>query len=79
MQKGFFIQVTSPWRWPKDLSDRGTVILREAAAKGAVSSEMIAEMLKITDRAARKALALLVSKELLVKIGTTKGTAYKLK
>lgn len=78
-QKGFFIQVTSPWRWPKNLSARETKIVQEVALKGAISSKTIAGMFKITDRAARKVLNQVVKKDLLVKIGNTKGTEYRLK
>jgi len=78
-QKGFFIQVTSPWRWPKNLSDREMAIVQEVATKRSISSESIAIMFKITDRAARKVLSQIVKKDLLVKIGNTKGTEYRLK
>jgi len=78
-QRGFFIQVTSPWRWPKDLSDREMAIVQEAAGKGSISSTAVAAMFKLTDRTARKILVKLVHKELLDKIGGTKGTVYRSK
>lgn len=78
-QKGFFIQVTSPWRWPVDMSDKDTAILRETASSGSITSDAVATMNKITERAARKILANLLNKGFLVKIGSTKGSVYKLK
>jgi ATP-dependent DNA helicase RecG len=78
-QKGFFIQVTSSWRWPVGLSDKETTILRETASRGKITSESVATLHKVTDRAARKMLANLANKDLLFKIGSTKGAVYHLK
>jgi ATP-dependent DNA helicase RecG len=78
-QKGFFIQVTSAWRWPNDFSDKVMAILHETASMGGITSEVVARMNQVTDRAARKALTSLVNKGILIKIGSTKGAMYKLK
>jgi ATP-dependent DNA helicase RecG len=77
-QKGFFIQVTSSWRWPIDLSDKETAVLRATASQGSITSDVVASMNKISERAARKVLANLLNKGLVMKIGSTKGSVYKL-
>ena len=77
--KGFFLQVTSPWRWPNTLAKNEVAIVRTAASHGDITSEEVAASLKVTDRAARKILSALVSREVLVKVGSTKGTVYRLR
>lgn len=78
-QKGFFIQVTSLWRWNDSLTAREKDILQEVAEYTTVNSMTIANKFGITDRAARKLLMQLVKKEYLSKTGTTRGSQYKLK
>jgi ATP-dependent DNA helicase RecG len=77
-QKGFFIQVTSSWRWPAGMSEKETAILRETASSGSITSDVVATMNTITERAARKILVNLLNKGFLLKIGSTKGTVYRL-
>ncbi len=77
-QKGFFIQITSQWRWPNTLSDRETAILRLISSEGSVTSETVAKMNNTTGRAARKFLSQLVDSNLVIKHGSTKGSVYKL-
>jgi ATP-dependent DNA helicase RecG len=77
--KGFFVQITSQWRWPKTLSDNESTIVMALAEQGTLSADIIASKIKLSDRSARKILSELIRKELVVKFGNTKGSYYRLK
>ena len=78
LSRGFFFQVSSPWRWKGNLAERDTMILQMAAAKGSVTSSQVAAGLGCTERTARRYLAGLVKRSLLGKRGGTKGSTYVL-
>ena len=77
-EKGAFFQVSSPWRWPLDITEREQKILEKTASEGRITSETVATLFNITDRGARKTIAGLIRKGLLRKTGTTKSASYVL-
>lgn len=76
--KGFFVQVSSSWRWPDALSEAERSILEMAAANGRVTAAQVAVRFDVSDRTARNRLSRLVAAGLLQKRGTTKSTEYRL-
>ena len=74
--KGFFTQVSSVWRWPKNLSEKELSIVQNTLQKGSINSFDVMKFLDCSERSARNILSLLVKKGLLKKEGTTKGSKY---
>ncbi|MCC6220414.1 MAG: putative DNA binding domain-containing protein [Deltaproteobacteria bacterium] len=78
-EKGFFLQVSSVWRWGADILEHEHKILLYATQKETINSSLISEHLGCSARTARSYLAKLANKGLLRKVGTTKGVVYTLR
>ncbi|MBF0432811.1 MAG: putative DNA binding domain-containing protein [Fibrobacteria bacterium] len=78
LMKGFFIQISSKWRWHDNLTVNEKKVLQEIASSGTITSTTVSNLLGMTNRGARKLLSSLIKKEYIYKQGTTKSSAYRL-
>lgn len=77
--KGYFFQVSTVWRWKATLDEVEQKILTLATRCGVMTSVDAAKDISLTDRSVRRILVDLVKKGYLVKTGTTRDAAYRLK
>ena len=78
VEKGFFTQVSSVWRWPADLGADEQRLLELVSANGTVTSREAAACCNCSERTARNRLRAMVEREVLRKTGSTKGATYVL-
>lgn len=78
VEKGFFTQVSSAWRWPADLHPDEQRILELVSTSGVVTSRQVANCCDCSERTARNRLRSMSEHGLLRKTGATKGAAYVL-
>ena len=77
--KGFFTQVSSPWRWPDALDERERQVSLHVASHGSINTTAATELLACSERTARAVLARLVKRDVLVRLGKTKSATYRLR
>jgi ATP-dependent DNA helicase RecG len=77
--KGFFMQISSNWRWAGNIPVPEQKVLSLAASQGSITSVEVITLLSTSERSARRILQSLVEKKYLSKSGTTKAASYHLK
>jgi len=77
-QKGFFVQISSPWRFSSNTTAVDKAVYLAMADKGSITSAAVARIRSCSDRAARMWLEKQVRTGTMIKTGSTRNAAYQL-